>query len=299
MSRRIINVLVAALAAATVSAAGPLAAQQRVVVGSPEELLTLFEKHDYTPESWQSGVREIPRLYIMQIGPNWKVNSGNMEVINKKRIFFRVLAPLVLHANELLLEDRARLLAMVEAGPASDADRQWLADLAAAYKIDDTSTPAALAELAGRVDAVPVSLVLAQGAEESGWGTSRFAAEGNALFGQWTWGGEGIKPKAQRKGLGDYAIAAFDTPLGSIQAYMRNINTHASYEALRERRAAIRAAGKPLSGWDLAETLTGYSERGADYVKSLHAIMRVNKLQATDEATLTDAERVEIYPAGQ
>jgi Bax protein len=284
----------AAAATAVLCLAGGAWAQERVEVGSPEELLDFFETLSYTPEAWQAGIRDVPRVYIMDIGPNWKVNSQNIEVIQKKRIFFRVLAPLVLRANEEILADRARLIAITEKGSAGGDDAAWLDALAKRYELD----PGQLEELVSRVDAVPPSLVLAQGAEESGWGTSRFAEEGNALFGQWTWGGKGIKPKEQREDLGDYRIAAFDTPLGSVEAYLLNINTNDAYAGLRELRAEKRAKGEETTGWDLAETLTSYSERGAEYVESLHAIMRVNKLQPTDEAVLIGSEEWEVYPAG-
>lgn len=270
-------------------------AQERVEVGSPEELLAFFEQLGYTPEAWESGVREVPRAYLMAVGNNWKVNSQNIEVIQKKHIFFRALGPLVLRANEKILVDRERLLSLAGDGAPSGEDAAWLADLAQRYKVADAD----IDELTKRVDAVPTSLVLAQGAEESGWGTSRFAAEGNALFGQWTWGGAGIKPKEQREDLGDYRIAAFDTPLASVEAYLLNINTNDAYNDLRGRRADLRAQGQLPRGWDLAETLTSYSERGGEYVESLHAIMRVNKLQPTDEAVLVEGQAWEVYPRAE
>src|SRR3546814_12569396 len=122
----------------------------------------------------------------MDVGEHWKFNSQNIEVIQKKRIFFRTLGPLVLRANEKILADRERLLALQAKDDAGGEDATWLTKLAQRYKVEGADA-VALAELVKRVDAVPPSLVLAQGAEESGWGTSRFAAEGNALFGQWTW----------------------------------------------------------------------------------------------------------------
>ena len=158
---------------------------------------------------------------------------------------------------------------------------------------------AALDELMLRVDAVPVSLALAQCAEESGWGTSRFAAEGNALFGQWSWGGEGIKPLQQREGMGDYRIAAFETPLHSVMAYMKNLNTHNAYAGLRVRRAELRAKGERMSGFELAKTLDKYSERGAAYVESLHGIMRVNQLDPADDAFLGDGPTIWLIPVGE
>ncbi len=278
---------------------GPTKAQTRVEIESPEALLGFFEAIDYTPAAWQAGIRALPRAYIMEIGKGWRISSQSIPVLEKKRIFFRSLAPVALHASELILWQRERLLNLPDA-PRSDEDTAWLTELALEYKvIEDADTPVTedmVAELKHRVDAVPLSLVLSQGAEESGWGTSRFAAEGNALFGQWTWGGEGITPKGQREGMGDYRIAAFDTPLQSVQAYMRNMNTHPAYEELRVRRAAQRANGEALSGWELAKTLTGYSERGAEYVKSLHAIMRVNKLREADKAILSDGQVWHLYP---
>lgn len=294
--RRALRAAVGGFAALCV--AGAASAQERVEVASPVALLEFFESLDYTPEAWQAGIREVPRVYLMDVGENWKINSQNIEVIQKKRIFFRSLGPLVLRANEKILTDREWLLALQATGDAGGEDATWLTELAQRYKVDGLDATA-LAELVKRVDAVPPSLVLAQGAEESGWGTSRFAAEGNALFGQWTWGGKGIKPKEQREGLGDYRIAAFDTPLESVEAYLLNINTNDAYAGLRERRAAMHQKNALVSGWELAETLTGYSERGSEYVDSLHAIMRVNKLQPTDEAILADGQEWQVYPAGK
>jgi uncharacterized FlgJ-related protein len=232
--------------------------------------------------------------------------SAEVTVLEKKRIFFRSLAPLVLRSNEFILRDRARLEQIRDSwtGPGGlDAeDRQWLAELAVAYGVaDDVEAAvdrAALDELMLRVDIVPVSLALAQCAEESGWGTSRFAAEGNALFGQWSWDGQGIKPQQQREGMGDYRIAAFETPLQSVMAYMRNLNTHAAYAGLRARRAELRAKGERMSGWELAKALDKYSERGPAYVESLHGIMRVNQLDPADDAFLGDGPTIWLIPVG-
>jgi len=141
--------------------------------------------------------------------------------------------------------------------------------------------------------------VLAQAAEESGWGTSRFAVEGNALFGMWTWGEEGIKPQQQRSGLGDYKIASYETPMHSVIAYMQNLNTNSSYEALRARRAELRSAGTKVTGWELAGTLTKYSERGQAYVESLRALMKTNMLMATDDAYLGDGPTILLIPVGE
>ncbi len=300
-------------AALFVVGAGPVLADndtrpvERVEFQSYKQVDELMLKLDYTPESWQAGIRVVPRMYLTTIPKRWRdQTSKEITVQAKKRLFFRALAPLALRSNELILVERKRAQAIVAAlrdGTAPSAtNRTWLADLAVAYKVvEDPSTDlddAALNELLLRVDLVPVSLVLSQAAEESGWGTSRFAVEGNALFGQWTWSGKGIDPAQQRSHLGNYKIAAFETPLQSVMAYMRNLNTHRAYKKLRARRADLRRESALLSGWELASTLTSYSERGEAYVDSLHSIMRYNKLQPADEAYLGDGPRILLIPVG-
>ena len=282
--------------------------EERFEFTSYTEVGKLFEKLDYTPETWQAGIRVVPRVYLTTIAPRWRDRvSKEVSIQTKKRIFFRALAPLVLRSNEFILRDRARLEELKKRWGSdedlNEDDRQWLTDLAAAYKVvEDDQTPvdrSVLDELELRVDVVPVSLALAQCAEESGWGTSRFAAEGNALFGQWSWGGKGIKPLNQREGKGDYRIAAFETPLESVMAYMNNLNTHNAYAKLRARRAELRAKGERISGWELAKTLDKYSERGQAYVDSLHSIMRVNQLDPADDAYLGDGPTIWLVPVGE
>jgi uncharacterized FlgJ-related protein len=146
---------------------------------------------------------------------------------------------------------------------------------------------ASIEELLRRVDVIPVSLALSQSAIESGWGTSRFADEGNALFGQWSWSGKGIKPKDQRNSThGDHRIAAFESTGLSVWSYAQNLNTHRAYADLRRKREELRRAGRPVRGADLVGTLIHYSERGQAYVDELRAIMRVNRLDPADDAYL-------------
>lgn len=264
------------------------------------DLDELFVELNYTPEAWMAGIREVPRLYISEIPERWSKHTvKEIDVLTKKRLFFRTLGPLVLRSNELILKDRAQLTGF-SAGTMTDGQRSWLSELAKNYRVDENAydgPEAVLEELQLRVDIVPVSLALSQAAEESGWGTSRFAFSGNALFGQWTWG-KGISPEQQRSGKGDYKIAAFETPLDSVRAHAQNLNTHNAYADFRRRRAELRRAGGRISGRSLAETLSRYSERGEGYVESLHAIMRVNKLDEADDAFLSDMTPVILVPAG-
>jgi Bax protein len=281
---------------------------QRFEFSSYHEVDALFEKLNYTPAAWRAGIREVPRVYLDRIPPRWRdETSKEITVQSKKRLFFRGLAPFVLRSNELIVVERERLEKLaptIRAGkPVGEADRSWLGELAVRYGVIETADSAidgaVLDELWVRVDVIPVSLALSQAAEESGWGTSRFAIQRNALFGMWTWGGKGIKPEQQRKELGEYRIASFETPLDGIRAYMRNLNTHRAYAKLRERRAEMRGKSEPIQGWALAETLDKYSERGQAYVESLHAIMRVNKLGPADDAYLGDGPVIRLIPVGE
>ena len=282
----------------------PAQAQQRFEYMSYKDIDQLFEQLDYTPETWQAGIREVPRVYLTDVSDNWRDKyTKEISVTHKKRLFFRAMAPLVLRSNELILEDRTALKELRTAAgnrQLSSEQQSQLRDIALRFRVIDEKIDAIgdseFAELWTRVDIVPVSLALSQSAEESGWGTSRFAAEGNSLFGQWSWG-KGITPQEQRTSdKGDYRIAAFESPLDSVRGYTMNLNTHNAYRELRQKRAELRQAGKPIRGADLVSTLNRYSERGEAYVDSLRSIMSYNKLEPADDAYLGDGQPIELVP---
>jgi len=258
---------------------------ETVQIRSLDELLALFDKLNYNSASWAAGNREIPRLSFDQVRENWKKTSQEVPVPIKKQVFFRLMAPLVLMANEKVLDAR-QLVTEKDL-----ADPQLIA-LAAEYKVIPDRVTALdekqRQELLARVDILPPSLVLAQAAEESGWASSRFTIEGNAFFGQWDFSGKGMIPEKQRKELGNYGLARFDSPLASVEGYMLNINTHTAYQKLRTLRAKLRANGKLLTGIKLAGTLDKYSERGQAYIEGLKKMIRFNKLESVDEAYLSD-----------
>jgi len=146
------------------------------------------------------------------------------------------------------------------------------------------------------VDAIPPSLALAQSASESGWGTSRFAAEGNALFGQWSTG-KGIVPAQQRTAThGDHRVAAFESTGMAVWSYALNLNTHAGYKEFRARRADVRRQGRRVRGTDVVDTMVHYSERGQAYVDELKTIIRQNRLAAADDAYLSKMEIIRVVP---
>ena len=194
------------------------------------DVLQLFNEIGYTAEQWQAGIREIPRIELTHIPQRWQTVTQTIPVSDKKNIFFRLTGSGILLAHEKIMHERQRLLAAIQTKDIED--NEWLAALAVKYKVikqeSDTLDNQALIELKKRVDIVPPSLALAQAAEESGWGTSRFAIQGNSLFGQWDFSGKGIQPNEQRTELGNYGIAAFDSPQASIEAYMLNLNTHSA-----------------------------------------------------------------------
>jgi uncharacterized FlgJ-related protein len=273
------------------------------------DVLALFDRLGYTQQVWQAGIREVPRVYLDDIPDQWQARSAKLATVaDKKRIFFRLIGPIVLRINELIAADRTRAKEITEkllvGQSASPEEHAWLADLAVRYKLikseEDRLDSELFPELLLRVDVVPPSLSLAQAASESGWGTSRFAAEGNSLFGQWTWGkGKGMKPAEQRVSThGDHRIATFGSTALAAYAYTLNMNTSAAYRDFRLKRADLRRQNLRISGTVLASTLLRYSERGQAYVDDIQRLIRQNQLDAADDAYLKDMAVIHIVPAG-
>ena len=145
-----------------------------------------------------------------------------------------------------------------------------------------------LKELLVRMDIIPASIALAQAAKESGWGTSRFALEGNAIFGQWTWSGQGIAP-LDRASNKNHKILKFPILRASVKAYKNNLNTHKSYSKFREKRSQLRAKNKKISGLELTEMLNNYAQTGAEYTKILNQIIRQNRLTDFEPVSLVNS----------
>lgn len=238
-----------------------------------------FMAMGYELDLVREGDAPVPRVSIAALPEDL---DAIRQVELKKSVFFKTTLPLILMENEKIATDRQRLLRLVdvlrEGRDLNRSDSVWLTRLAQRYKadVDDLET------LIVRVDEIPVSLAMAQAAEESGWGTSRFAQNGNALFGQWTTADdEGLIPKDRKEGM-THKVKAFDSLSDSVAGYMRNLNTHGAYKVLRAERATMRKQGNNLNGWDLAGTLTKYSERGEKYVKSIRLIIDANDLRELD-----------------
>ncbi len=252
--------------------------------GGVERMRGVFADFGYDIARLRGDRPMVPRVFVSPLPRDLKSVRPASE---RKKLFVQAVLPQVLLVNELVLASRQRLLALrdgVVAGSLGRRDRQWLADLKGRYRVDGDDFD----ELMRRVDAVPVPLALAQAAIESGWGTSRFAREGNALFGQWTWARRGgLVPKQRDEGA-SHSIRAFRQVADSVSAYVRNLNTHPAYARFRKVRAAIRGAGGQLDSITLSTTLDRYSQRGAAYVADIRDIIRRNRLGRFGTARLTE-----------
>ena len=199
----------------------------------------------------------------------------------RKEFFIQIVLPLILQENNNIRLDRKRLFSIINKSNNTSLEKKWLEKKYKQYGIPSKD----LLTLKIRMDEVPVSLALAQAAKETGWGTSRFAQEGNALFGQWTWSGEGLKPKEADENQG-HKVMKFNVLQASVRAYQRNLNTHKTYKEFRLARAQLRDAGKPLDSIVLSQYLDEYAETGQQYVKTIQKIIEQNDLKDFDNAKL-------------
>ena len=199
----------------------------------------------------------------------------------RKSLFIKIILPLVLEENNRIIIDRKKLFSILNKNKNSKDEIKWLNQKFKQYGVVNKD----LATLKVRMDIIPVSLAIAQAAKETGWGTSRFAIEGNALFGQWTWSGEGIKPAGADTDA-TYKVMKFNVLKASVRAYQRNLNTHSSYKKFRFVRAQLRDDNKKLDSLKLAEFLDNYAQTGIEYTKVLKQIIQQNQLKDFDEVKL-------------
>jgi Bax protein len=199
----------------------------------------------------------------------------------RKDLFIQIILPLVIKENNSIRLDRKRLFSILNKSKNTKEEKKWLEIKFKQYGVMNKD----LSTLKIRMDEVPTSLAIAQAAKETGWGTSRFAQEGNALFGQWTWSGEGIKPTGADNDS-THKVMKFKVLQASVKAYHRNLNTHSSYRDFRSARAEMRDRRKNLDSLVLTEYLDKYAETGKEYVKILQQIIKQNQLTDFDDAKL-------------
>jgi Bax protein len=208
------------------------------------------------------------------------------NVKKRKDLFIQIILPLVIDENNSIKLDRMKLFSILNKSKNTKAEQGWLNVKFKQYGVINKD----LSTLKVRMDEVPVSMAIAQAAKETGWGISRFAQEGNALFGQWTWSGEGIKP-ADAENDSTHKVMRFKVLQASVKAYQRNLNTHSSYKDFRSARAELRNEGKKLDSIILTEYLDKYAETGKEYVKILQKIIRQNNLKDFDDAKLLPSSK--------
>ena len=208
----------------------------------------------------------------------------------KKETFIKIVLPLVVAENQKILDDRYKLKLISRKKMTSDKEKSWLILKFKEYKVLKSSVK----ELEKRMDIIPVSIAIAQAAKESGWGTSRFALEGNAIFGQWTWNGKGIAPLDRSKEQ-SHKILRFPILRASVKAYKNNLNTHQSYKEFREIRYKLRSKNRSIEGKKLIFALNSYAQTGAEYTKTLAKIIDQNSLDEFENVKLTDfTEKTEL-----
>ena len=199
----------------------------------------------------------------------------------RKDLFIKIVLPLILEENNRILLDRKRLFVILNKSINTNSEKEWLKKKLKQYGVVNND----LSTLKVRMDIVPVSLAIAQAAKETGWGTSRFALEGNALFGQWTWSDDGIKP-ASADSDSKHKVMKFKVLKASVRAYQRNLNTHSSYREFRKVRAIQRDNQGNLNSLELVKYLDEYAETGVKYTEILKKIIEQNKLTDFDKASI-------------
>ena len=251
-----------------------------------ETVIQLFKDVDYDLRKVRNE-KLVKPIYFTQF-PRDLDNLRSVQL--KKETFIKIVLPLIVAENEKILDDRKKLKILSEKKFTSDIEKQWLRQKLLEYKVKKGD----LDQLMLRMDMIPVSIALAQAAKESGWGTSRFALEGNAIFGQWTWDGQGIAP-LKRDDNKKHKILKFPILRASVKAYKNNLNTHKSYSKFREKRKSLRNKKKNITGLDLTDTLKNYAQTGSEYTKILNQIITQNRLSDFEPVKLVNSvKQVEL-----
>jgi Bax protein len=242
--------------------------------------LNLFENLKYDLKKIRQG-QSVKPIYLSQL-PKDLNRLKNAK--KKKDTFIKIVMPLILDENNKILENRKKLFKILNKSTNSMGEKRWLKRRFKEYGIKKGD----ITELKVRMDIIPPSIAIAQAAIESGWGTSRFALEGNAMFGQWTWSKNGIEPTEKSKNQ-NHKILKFSMLRSSVKAYKNNLNTHNGYKEFREKRAELRKNNKKISGLKLVNYLYNYAATGKEYIKILKRTIDQNRLTDFDDATLMNS----------
>ena len=249
-------------------------------------VIQLFKDVDYDLRKVRNE-KLVKPIYFTQLPRDL---NNLQSVLLKKETFIKIVLPLIVAENEKILDDREKLKIISEKKFTTELEKQWLRQKLLEYKVKKGD----INQLMIRMDIIPVSIALAQAAKESGWGTSRFALEGNAIFGQWTWDGQGIAP-LKRDGDKNHKILKFPILRASVKAYKNNLNTHKSYVKFRDKRRKLREKNLAITGLVLSDTLKNYAQTGSEYTKILNQIITQNRLTDFEPVRLVNSvKQVEL-----
>ena len=246
-----------------------------------QTVLNLFEDLEYDLD-YVRNKKKVKPIYFTRLPKDLDTIKSIKE---KKDTFIQILLPLVVAENEKIKEDRKYLLKILKKNESSES-KKWLNKKYKAYKVSNKN----INELIEKIDIIPTSIALAQAAKESGWGTSRFALEGNAIYGQWTWNGDGIEPLEKTKDQ-RHKILKFPLLRASVKAYISNLNSHRGYKKFRVKRLELRKQNKKLVGLDLIHELDNYAQTGKEYTKILEKIIEQNDLDELETVTIDDFKK--------
>lgn len=229
----------------------------------------------------------LPRLFLSQL-PN---DLDKYEPVRKKKLFTSILLPIVLRANEIVLKERKSMeVAFLQHNIVKIkyfAERYKVNKLKEInfYNMSSMQIILIKDELLKKINRIPISMMLSQAAIESGWGSSRFAREGNALFGEWTWkNNSGLKPRDNLNA--NFSVKSFKNISESVNSYMLNLNSHPAYKEMRNYRSLILKDGKSLVGSETANYLDKYAETGLKYVVKVTSLIKSNKFNKFDNIKL-------------
>ena len=249
-------------------------------------VIQLFKDVDYDLRKVRNE-KLVKPIYFTQLPRDL---NNLQSVLLKKETFIKIVLPLIVAENEKILDDREKLKIISEKKFTTELEKQWLRQKLLEYKVKKGD----INQLMIRMDIIPVSIALAQAAKESGWGTSRFALEGNAIFGQWTWDGQGIAP-LKRDGDKNHKILKFPILRASVKSYKNNLNTHKSYVKFRDKRRKLREKNLAITGLVLSDTLKNYAQTGSEYTKILNQIITQNRLTDFEPVRLVNSvKQVEL-----
>jgi len=241
-------------------------------------VLNLFEDLDYDLDTVRDS-KLVKPIYFTRLPKDLDSIKSTKK---KKETFLKILLPLIVAENEKIENDREYLFKILKQNDKPE-NKKWINKKYKEYKVTNRN----INELIQKMDVIPISIALAQAAKESGWGTSRFALEGNAIFGQWTWKGDGIEP-LEKSSDQNHKILKFPLLRASVKAYITNLNSHNGYKDFRKKRFELREQNKPLIGQELIDELDNYAQTGKEYTKVLRQIIDQNDLDEFETVEIDD-----------